>query len=689
MSRLLLSGNEAIALACEYADVFLATGYPGTPSTEIIETIQKKTSRIQTQWSINEKVALEVAIGSCFFGRRSLAAMKHVGLNVAADPLMTFSYTGVHAGCVIVSCDDPGMYSSQNEQDNRHYAKFAKIPMLEPSDSQEAFDFLIEAFEISERFDTPVLLRLTTRICHGKSILNLDLKQIHSKIQTTLKIPHHRDKLNPSPPLPYIKQEKHLMLPNISRKRHLFVEERLKKLSAYSSTSPMNVFEENERQDEQLIVTSGVSYQYVKEVFPKHSIFKIGLTYPQPNERITFYARDYRMVICIEELDPFIEENLCSSSAFLKTKIKLQKRPYAFYCGELSPTRVKNLISEVQSKTAFENTFTDTFKNPQTEAPTANLTAIVSLNPTTNDIEKQATGIYDVQTSSEALPNAPKLCSGCPHLTIANLLREMGVRVSGDIGCYTLAALEPFSSIDMVLDMGASIPMMTGAAMATQSQQSQKGNEAQRGQENLGQSDHSTDSPPIVSIIGDSTFLHSGMTGLLNAQKYHPNGVICLLDNSTTAMTGQQDHPGIDTSTVDTTSMSKTSPTKSTQSINYVQLVKALGVESVYTVDPYHYEQCKLIFKKAIEEDTLTFIIFSRGCALLTKHQHEQVIVRDNCVKCGECLAVGCPSITFDATLQRPKINTDTCIGCDICLPACDYDALKKTNDQSISFLAV
>ena len=625
MSTLLLSANEAIALACEYADVVLATGYPGTPSTEIIETISKKSLKIKTQWSINEKVALEVAIGSCIFGKRSIVTMKHVGLNVAADPLMTFSYTGVNAGCVIVTCDDPGMYSSQNEQDNRQYARFSKIPMLEPSDSQEAFDFLLESFKISENFDTPVLLRLSTRVCHGKSTVNIKYTE---REQVKVK--------------PYRKQEKYLMLPSISRQRHIFVENRLNDLEQYNSENSLNLFEENKKKDDLLIVTSGISYQYIKESLPEYSVFKIGFSYPQPNEDIMGIAKskNYKNIICIEELDPFIEENLSSSTFFLKNDIGLLKRDKEFYCGELSPDRVKNIIPHLKDKN-YDLQSAEVLK------------------------------IYETTSNTEAKPNPPKLCSGCPHLTIANLLRQMGVKVSGDIGCYTLAALEPFSGIDIVVDMGASIPMMTGALLSSASDDND--NQEIKNQEN--NSINEFDSK-VISVIGDSTFLHSGITGLLNAKKHLNKGVVCLLDNSTTAMTGRQEHPGIGINQATTDNK-----------IDYVNLVKALGITSVYSVDPYDIEHCEMILKKALSEEELTFIIFSRGCALLTKHKEEQVQVNNNCVKCGECLSVGCPSISFDKNLNRPQINEDSCIGCNICLDACDYDALKKKSNHSISFL--
>ena len=566
--KLFLSGNEAVALSCEYAGISLVTGYPGTPSTEIIETIKKKSKTIHTQWSINEKVALETAIGSCFSGKRSIAVMKHVGLNVAADPLMTFSYTGVNAACVIITCDDPNMFSSQNEQDNRNYAKFAKIPMLEPADSQEAFDFFLLAVKISEKYDTPVLFRMTTRICHSKTIVNFPQKILLQKNDKEFQL-----------------REKFIMLPSIARKRHFVVEKRLIQLKKESEKTAINFFEKNKKKNNTLIVTSGISYQYVKESFPNHSIFKVGFSYPSPTATIQKIAAKYQKVICIEELDPFLEEQL------LFEKINVEKRYFTFYCGELSPDRVKKIVNE--------------------------------------NYEKKP--IFSVNQSK----SKPALCSGCSHLTIANLLRNLNFQVSGDIGCYTLSAIAPFEAIHSVIDMGASIPVLNGMLQ-------DKNNKKK------------------IAIIGDSTFLHSGITGLIDLKKHLNDGIVCLLDNEVTAMTGRQDHPGV-----------------GEEKIDYQKLAEAIGIKNIYQADPYDYSQCQFILEKSLQNKTLTFLIFKRGCALATKYQNEKVTVLDSCVTCGECLKVGCPSISFDDKIGHPVVNQQSCIGCSICLDSCEFDSLK------------
>lgn len=585
---LFLSGNEAVALSCEYAKVCLATGYPGTPSTEIIETIQKKSQTINTQWSINEKVALETAIGSCFSGNRSIAVMKHVGLNVAADPLMTFSYTGVNAGCVVISCDDPNMFSSQNEQDNRNYAKFSKIPMLEPSDSQEAFDFFLLAIEISEQYDTPVLFRMTTRICHSKTIVNLPEKIVDKKKDDLVE----KKKFKPL--------EKYIMLPSIARSRHFVVEKRLLELKKKSEQTEINFFEENQKKKNTLIITSGISYQYVKESLGDYSIFKVGFSYPAPTQKIKQIAKDYKKVICIEELDPFLEEQLLAEK--LAEKVDVEKRYFTFYCGELSPDRVKKIVADNYEE------------EPQ-----------FSIN----------------QSQSK-----PALCSGCSHLTIANLLRNLNFQVSGDIGCYTLAAIPPFDAIHSVIDMGASIPVLNGML-----QKSKGDDENKNIKKNIKKK---------IAIIGDSTFLHSGITGLIDLKKHLDNGIVCLLDNEVTAMTGRQDHPGV-----------------GEQKIDYTKLAEAIGIKNIYQADPYDYSQCQFILEKSIENKELTFIIFKRGCALATKYQAEKVTVLDSCVKCGECLKVGCPSISFNDKIGHPVVNQQSCIGCSICLDSCEFDSLK------------
>ena len=578
------SGNEALAYACLDFGIDVATGYPGTPSTEILETLAK-ISPIDTSWSPNEKVALEVGMGASFIGGRAVVTMKHVGLNVAADPLMNLSYTGVGGALVIVSCDDPGIFSSQNEQDNRNYAKFAKIPMMEPSDTQESYDFFREAIHLSERFDTPVLYRMTTRVCHSKSSF---CRQTKAKLPP-FPIRFKRD------------EEKYLMMPKQGRKRHRFVEERLEKLEIYNDTSPLN---RHEKQDgEKLVVTSGVSYHYVKELGRDDSIYKLGLTYPLPVRTLRRLVGEYSNIRCIEELDPFLEENL------LIHGIPVEKKRRSFYLGEYTPERVEALLLERPDPLETRSTL----------------------------------------TASESHP--PALCSGCPHFTIFNIFRNLDLNVSGDIGCYTIGALEPFRALHSVVEMGASIPMATGMRKLLKGKDKKK----------------------TVAVIGDSTFFHSGLTGLLNAVQHNDSGMICILDNGATAMTGRQGHPGT----------GKNLTGKDGRAVDYVELLKAIGVERITVLDPYRFRHSAEVVKKAVEDDSLHVLILKRQCALLNKRDTgPKVQVQDNCVKCGDCLQVGCPSISFSGKLDHPVIDLETCTGCGICEQVCDHEAILPLREK-------
>ena len=588
-----VSGNEAVALSALDHGVAVATGYPGTPSTEIIEHL-KKLGNIDASWCPNEKVAMEVAIGASFVGGRTLVAMKHVGLNVAADPLMTLSYTGVKGALVIVSCDDPGMFSSQNEQDNRNYAKFAKIPMLEPSDSHEAYILFRESLDISERFDTPVLFRLTTRVCHGKSAIKR--KPIPLKFSPSI---HFEKKWN-----------KFIMLPKQGRKRHQFIEERLILLSEYNDAFVYNSFEANESKIKKsvkskasvindthtVIVASGVSYHYVKELNLGLSIVKLSFTYPLPEKWLREKLKPYKHIICVEELDPFLEKELKVLGLPVIAKNK------SFYLGEYSTDRVRSLV----------------LGGPERDDPFPDVT-------------------YN--------PSPPALCSGCPHLTIFNIFRELGLNVSGDIGCYTLAALKPFESLHTVVEMGASIPMSTGMKKILSKAESQK----------------------TVAVIGDSTFFHSGLIGLIDAVQQQVEGVVCILDNSATAMTGRQENPGTGLSVGDTTS----------PPVDYQKLLEAIGIKQIVFLDPYLFANTKKRVKEVIAGEGLRVIILKRECALIPqKHHGVKVQVMDHCVKCGDCLKVGCPSISFDDAVNHPVIDQQSCIGCGICQQVCEHEVI-------------
>lgn len=523
----LLSGNEAIALGAYEAGVVVATGYPGTPATEIMEIIAKY-KEVYSEWSPNEKVALEVAFGASFAGKRAIAVMKHVGLNVASDPLMTISYTGVNGGLVIVTADDPGLHSSQNEQDNRNYAKFAKIPMLEPSDSQEARDFTIKAFEISEKFDTPVLLRITTMIAHSKSIVTYDKKRENSNKKRIQR-----------------NAEKYVMVPMNAKKRHSFIEGRLKRLEEFS-----NSFNEIEYHIKHLgIITSGVCYQYAKEVFPNASFLKLSMSYPLPFKLISDFSKNLGKIYIIEELDPFIEEQIrakgiCTSSQL----IGKEKLPVV---GELSPDIIKSALLGPVKKTQ---------KN---------------------------------EVMAEIPERFPQMCEGCPHIPIFKILKKLNLIVMGDIGCYTLAALPPLKAMDTQLNMGMSIGSIHGLEKALYKQDKDISKKA-------------------VAVIGDSTFIHSGITGLIDIVYNKGVSTTIILDNRSTAMTGHQDHPGTGV-TINGTK---------TVALDIKKLVQALGVKNIRVVDPYDETKTEEVIKEELEKKEVSVIITDQPCILSKAEKH-------------------------------------------------------------------
>jgi len=578
----LFSGNEAIARGAYEAGVRVAAGYPGTPSTEILENIVNYES-IYAEWSPNEKVAFEVALGAALGGARSLVTMKHVGVNVAADPLLTASYTGVNAGLVLVSADDPGMHSSQNEQDNRHYARFAKIPMLEPSDSQEAKDFTVRAFEISEQYDTPVLLRTTTRVNHGKSVVCLN---------EPAEVPIR--KFEPDP-------QKYVMIPAHARKRHLAVEERMGKLREFVESTDLNKVEWGDTSIG--VVTSGISYQYVKEVLPQASVLKLGMTYPLPEQRIRDFAAKVERLYVVEELDPFLEDEIRALGISVIGKDRFPAT------GELSPERV---------------------------AAGFGLEVTASSVPTTN-----------------VPPRPPVLCPGCPHRGFFHVLRKLKAIVTGDIGCYTLGVLPPLETMDTCVCMGASIGNALGMKRAQPSD----------------------DTRPVVAVIGDSTFVHSGITGLIDAVYNNTPVTICILDNSTTAMTGGQDHPA----------SGKTLRGQDTYRLDLPSLAKAVGVEDVLVVDPYDLEAVERSLKYATQLSKPSVVITSRSCMLKTKQRPAPVFVNtDICTGCRLCLRLGCPAIEFTTNKEgklEPHINPTLCRGCGVCIQVCRVGAIGRKQE--------
>lgn len=570
--RVLLSGDEAIARGAWEAGCRVAAAYPGTPSTEILESLATYPD-IYCEWSVNEKVALEVALGAALAGVRSLAAMKHVGLNVAADPLFSAAYIGIRGGLVIVTADDPGMHSSQNEQDNRFYGLMAKIPVLCPSDSQEAKDFVKFAFEISEQFDIPVLLRITTRIAHSSSVVNLD-----KRLETT--------------PFGYEKNlKKTVLLPVFARLRHVELINRLKRLTDFAQTTPLNRIEW--RNYEVGIICDGVAYQYSREAFPDASVLKLGMVFPFPHRIVQHFAEKVKNLFVIEEVDPFIELQIKALGLKVTGKDLLPRT------GELNPHIIRR---------AFE-------KGLPTVTPQPNL------------------------------PNRPPaLCPGCPHLGLFYALQKQNVIIGGDIGCYTLGALPPHNAMDTCIDMGASITFAHGADKAL----------------------NGTDPRPRIAIIGDSTFFHSGITGLLNAVYNQSNVITIIADNRTTGMTGHQDHPGT----------GRTLMGNKTVEIDLENLCRACGVSRVVKVDPYQLKETKETIRQIISAKQPAVIISQRTCALLAgKRENPRKIDSAKCIGCQACLALGCPALVFKS--KKASIMENICTGCGMCADICPKEAIQ------------
>ena len=593
----LLSGNEALALGAYHAGIGVATAYPGTPSTEILEYLARFDD-IYAEWSTNEKVAMEVALGAAYAGARSLVSMKHVGLNVASDPFMAASTTGINAGMVVVSADDPGMHSSQNEQDNRHYAKLAKVPMLEPSDSQEAYELMSYAFEISERFNTPVLMRTTTRISHSKSVVKVNRR----RVVPVSKAGFQYD------------VERYVMLPVYARLRHPLMEERLVKLAAYSETFPLNQVQWGELYLG--VVTSGVAYQYAREVFPKASFLKLSMTYPLPQNLIRHFAAQVDRVIVIEELDPFLQENIQAMG------IKVTGKEFIPRVGELNA----GIIGEASASAGFLSK----------SLPRKGLDLAL------------------------ALPKRPPLlCPGCPHTGIFFVLSGIGQRskspkstnkapkepkliITGDIGCYTLGAYPPLSAIDTCACMGASI----GQAL---------------GMEKAGISDK------VVAVIGDSTFLHSGITPLVNAVYNEGQITVIILDNRTTAMTGHQDHPGTGIS----------AQGKETKVVELERLVRGIGISDVKVVDAFNIKGIRTVVRNSLGSPKLSVIIVRGVCSMrVSKPTQPRAVDTERCNGCGICLLIGCPAI--QSKNEQVYIDTALCIGstCTICQQVCPRQAI-------------
>jgi indolepyruvate ferredoxin oxidoreductase, alpha subunit len=580
-NKKLMTGDEAIARGAWEAGVKVAAAYPGTPSTEVLENLALY-DEVYAEWSPNEKVAVEVAGNAAIAGVRAIASMKHVGLNVAADPLMTLSYTGIGRGFVIVSADDPGMHSSQNEQDNRYYSPFAKIPMFEPADSQESLDMTREAFVISEEYDTPVLIRVTTRVCHGKSPVTPGVR-----VEQETK-PFTRN------------TAKYVMIPGHARKRHLIVEERTRRLAGLSEKSPYNRIVKGN--GEIGIITSGVASQYAMEVMPEADFLLLGMTNPLPVDLIRKFASSVKKVYVIEELEPYLEDQVRALGIEVIGK-KIFPR-----CGELSPEIIRQGL---------------TGKTPATVTLPKDLSI-----PT----------------------RPPVLCPGCPHRGFFHIINKNKLFVTGDIGCYTLSVLPPLTSMDTCICMGASISGSIGFSKAFQDQPGKK----------------------AVAVLGDSTFLHSGITGLMDAVYNKANVIICVLDNRTTAMTGHQEHPG-------TGFTVKGEPT---YSVKIADVARALGVQHVYEVDPYNLEETDSAFKTCLALEAPAVIVARRACALKCRNADFALTVvnQDQCKKCKACLKIGCPAIIKKDDVIM--VDKSMCFGCGICRQVCQFGALVSVEKE-------
>ena len=576
MTKQLMTGNQAIARGFWEAGGRVVSAYPGTPSTEITENAAKY-GELHAEWAPNEKVAMEVSLGAAIAGARSLVAMKHVGLNVAADPLFTAAYTGVNAGLVVISADDPGMHSSQNEQDNRHYGRAAKIPVLEPSNSQEAKDFTKMALAISEEFDTPVILRLTTRIAHSQSLVEVEERQ-----DIALK--------------DYVKDAaKYVMVPAHARKRHIAVEQRLEALAVFSDNSPLNRMELT-CDTSRGIIASGAVYQYVKEVLPEVSVLKIGMSFPLPKKLITEFAAKVDKLYVIEELEPFMEDTIKSWG------IAVEGRGIFSPLGEIFAEDIQNKLGDGSPVPVAE---------------------------------------------TEGIPvRPPVLCPGCPHRGVFHVLHQMKLTVSGDIGCYTLGCAPPLSSIDTTVCMGYSVSGAHGMEMA-------------RGKDFAKQT---------VAVIGESTFIHSGITGLINSVYNGGTTTTLILDNSITAMTGHQENPA----------SGRNAKGEPAPQLDLVTLVKACGVKRVREVDPFDIKGLRQMLKDELAADEVSVIITRRPCILINRQAIEPALVVDpeKCTNCGNCMKIGCPCICKGE--KHVSINAAQCVGCGLCEQLCAFNAIGK-----------
>ncbi len=573
----LLIGNAAVARGAYEAGVNVVASYPGTPSTEITEEVAKF-DEVYSEWSPNEKVAAEVAIGASIAGARAMSCMKHVGLNVMADPVFTVSYSGVNGGLVFCVADDPGMHSSQNEQDSRHYAKASKIMMLEPSDSAECKEFTKTAFELSEKFDTPVFVRLSTRVSHSQSLVELEDRQ-------DVPVKNYEKNIG-----------KYVMMPANAIKRHVVVEDRIAALKEFAETSSLNNVENNGSKIG--VITAGIAYAYSKEALgEKVDYLKLGMVYPLPDKLIKDFASTHDVVYVIEELDPVLED-YCKALGITNV---VGKEKFTLL-GEYTPTMIKSAVLGETAQETFE--------------------------------------------VGEPIPvRPPVMCAGCPHRGTFYVLKKLGLTVSGDIGCYTLGAALPLQSVDTTICMGASVSAALGMAKAQGTEFNKK----------------------LVSVIGDSTFMHSGITGLVDIVYNKGNNTVIILDNSITGMTGHQNNP----------TTGYTIKGEETKQVNLVALCKAVGVEHVVVADPFDVKNFEKVVKEEVNREEPSVIIAQRPCALLKSVKYTGFCkVNDNCKNCKMCMKLGCPAITIKN--DKVVIDNTQCNGCGLCINVCPFSAISK-----------
>ena len=581
-----LSANEAVAHAAAQAGCIVASAYPGTPSTEILENVAKFKDTVRCEWAVNEKVAMETAIGASMAGFRSLTAMKHVGLNVAMDPLMTFTYVGATGGMVIISADDPGLHSSQNEQDNRNLAKFARAALLEPADSQEAYDMVLEAFEISEKFEVPVIIRLTTRTSHSSSLV--ELGDFSPK---------------PHPQIPYVKNiKKTIPVPMFARGHRLAAQERTVAMSAASCESALNKIVHGRK--DLGIVTSAVAYQYVKEIFPEFSILKLGWTNPLPKKLISDFASSVEKLLVVEELDPFLEDQIRAMG------IKVVEHKTELNMLELNADRLQNLRHELLG-----------------DVPEAKVASVDTTLPT----------------------RPPVLCAGCGHRGVFYILNKLNATVTGDIGCYTLGAFPPLNAMDTTICMGASIGNAAGMKKA-----GYKGR--------------------VAAVLGDSTFFHSGMTGILSALYNNTPVTTIVLDNRITGMTGHQENPG----------SGKTLAGDAAPVSEIAEIAKSMGYKKVVTVPAEDLAELERVLIDAMDGDEAALIIAYAPCRIAAKLTKAGLVEvdSDKCKACGACFKMGCPAMTRGKELRpgafQMVVDANQCAGCTQCSQVCKFDAIKR-----------